>query len=178
MSLKAVLLHITNQKPAVPIAYSTDTKETYEKCQLILEKVNYKQHGWRICCDLKVVGMLAGLQEGWVKYPCFLCDWDSRHYGIGADRTKQYKDKTWVPRDQSEQKGNLNQIREPLVKRGDILIPPLHVKLGIVKSFVRTVAKKDKVLDCLKQIFPSPHMSLSKLKAGKYDLIVQILYDI
>ncbi|CAH0553798.1 unnamed protein product [Brassicogethes aeneus] len=43
-SLKAVLLHKLNEKPPIPIAYSTDTKETYDKMKYILELVQYKQH--------------------------------------------------------------------------------------------------------------------------------------
>lgn len=75
-SLKAVLLHYTNKQPSVPIAYSTNTKEDYNKMSLILQLVDYKRHEWRICCDLKVVAMLAGLQNGYTKYMCFMCVWD------------------------------------------------------------------------------------------------------
>lgn len=93
-SLKAVLLHKLNTKPSIPIAYSTDTKETYAKMKHILEKVRYDDHKWRICCDLKVVAMLSGMQGGYTKYMCFLCDWDSRFKGdqYGKNDWKDRKD--------------------------------------------------------------------------------------
>lgn len=64
-SLKTLLLHKFNIKPSIPPAYSTDTKETYEKLKIILEKIRYEDHNWRICCDLKVVTMLCGMQLGY-----------------------------------------------------------------------------------------------------------------
>lgn len=110
--------------------------------------------------------MLAGLQEGWTKYPCFLCDWDSRFYGIGAERMKQYKNNTWVAREKTQVKGNLNQINKPLVKYDKILVPPLHIKLGLVKSFVKNVAQKKEVFEVLREIFPKICKTESRLKAG------------
>ena len=41
LSMKAVLLHKLNEKPPVPIAYSTHTKETYESLETILKLINY-----------------------------------------------------------------------------------------------------------------------------------------
>lgn len=157
-SLKAVLLHKSNDMPSMPIAYSTDTKETYEKMQQILQLVEYNKHEWRICCDLKVVAMLCGLQGGYTKHMCFLCDWDSRFKG------NQYDMHKWKCRDESVHK-NANVLRDPLVPKEKILLPPLHVKLGIVKSFVKTIAKRDEVYDCLHQIFP--RLSKDKLMNGK-----------
>ena len=61
-SLKAVLLHNGNEKPSVPAAYSTKTKETYESIKHLLTYIRYYDHNWQICGDLKVVGILLGLQ--------------------------------------------------------------------------------------------------------------------
>jgi len=60
-SLKAVLLHNTNNKPSIPLAYGTNMKESYETLQNILAKVNYEEHKWKICCDLKVVNIMQGI---------------------------------------------------------------------------------------------------------------------
>lgn len=158
-SLKAVLLHQTNTKPSVPIAYSVETKETYESLKTILQEVQYEKHHWKICCDLKVVAILRGLQAGYIKYMCFLCDWDSRHKG------DQYANHTWKCRELSSH-SNANVIEEPLVPQNKVLLPPLHVKLGIVKSFLKTVAKREEVYIVLGQIFP--RLSESKLKEGKH----------
>lgn len=156
-SLKAVLLHKTNKLPSIPVAYNLETKETYEIMETILKCVKYDRHQWRVCCDLKVVAMLAGLQAGYVKYTCFICDWDSRYKG------NQYACHNWKPREES-QHGTHNIIREMLVPKDKIMLPPLHIKLGIVKNFIKTVAKKENVLKSLIEVFP--RMSDSKLKNG------------
>ncbi|XP_049306156.1 uncharacterized protein LOC125776677 [Bactrocera dorsalis] len=76
LSLKAVLLHNGNKKPSIPIAHAVNTKETYEVMDKLLEFIKYEEHDWKICADLKVVGMLCGLQSGYTKHCCFLCKWD------------------------------------------------------------------------------------------------------
>ena len=70
-SLKAVLLHNGNTLPSMPSAYAMDLKETYETMALLLEAIKYKDHAWQLCCDLKVVSLLTGLQDGFTKYCCF-----------------------------------------------------------------------------------------------------------
>lgn len=157
-SLKAVLLHQDSSKPSVPIAYSIETKENYEVLQKILQNVQYNKHKWKICCDLKVVAILRGLQAGYIKYMCFICDWDSRYKG------DQYSNHTWQER-QISQHANSNVVQKPLVPQDKVLLPPLHIKLGIVKSFLKTVGKREEVNVVLAQIFP--RLSESKLKEGK-----------
>ena len=77
-SIKAVLMHIENILPSMPIAYSTTMKETFLNLQFMLEKICYSEHKWLICADLKVIAILIGLQLRHTKYCCFLCLWDSR----------------------------------------------------------------------------------------------------
>lgn len=156
-SLKAVLLEKTNTKPAVPIAYSTEMKECYETLKIVLQKIKYANYQFRICCDLKVVNILSGLKGGYCKHMCFICDWDSRFRG------DQYAFSGWKDRSQSKNsQGSI--INEPLVPRNKILLPPLHIKLGIVKKFIETVVKREQVYDSLKCIFPK--ISDRKLRAG------------
>ena len=78
-SLKAVLLHNGNSKPSVPIAHSIHLKETYDNMKMLLEAICYNDYQWNICGDLKVIGMLMGIQPGFTKFYCFLCLWDSRN---------------------------------------------------------------------------------------------------
>lgn len=59
--LKVVLLHVLNQKPSIPLAYSTTLKECHDTMVTILDKINYSEHHWKICCDLKVVNILQGI---------------------------------------------------------------------------------------------------------------------
>lgn len=157
-SLKAILFDKDNQYPGIPIAYCTDTKETYKKMDMILKKVGYGEHGWEICCDLKVVNVLAGLQGGYTKHMCFLCDWDSRYKGL------QYEKHDWKDRTEHTV-GQKNVQQEALVKKEAVLLPPLHVKLGLVQSFVKTVAKRPPVLDALKKIFPG--LTKTTVKEGE-----------
>lgn len=82
ISLKAVLLDNGNTLPSVPIAHSAGLKETYDNMKLVLVKIKYEEHQWQICEDVKVVALILGLQLGYTKFCCFLCEWDS---GAKAD---------------------------------------------------------------------------------------------
>jgi hypothetical protein len=77
LSLKAVLLHNGNQHPSIPVGHAVYVNETYENLKQ-LNKLEYSKYGWHICGDLKVVSLLMGLQLGYIKHCCFLCEWDSR----------------------------------------------------------------------------------------------------
>ncbi|GFS62727.1 uncharacterized protein TNCV_3201771 [Trichonephila clavipes] len=78
-SLKAVLLHNGNRYASVPVGHSVHLKECYENLDFILNKLSYSDHKCTICGDLKVISMLLGQQSGYTKFPCFLCEWDSRN---------------------------------------------------------------------------------------------------
>ena len=67
-SIKAVLLHNGNIKPSIPIGYSVTA---YDAMKMFLELVKYDQYNRKICCDLKMVAILAGLPGGYTKYSCF-----------------------------------------------------------------------------------------------------------
>jgi hypothetical protein len=70
-SLKAVLLHNGSKYASVPVGHSVHLKVSYENLALALTKLNYKDHGWMICDNLKVLSMLLGQQIG-NKVPMFL----------------------------------------------------------------------------------------------------------
>ncbi|GBN14786.1 hypothetical protein AVEN_206983-1 [Araneus ventricosus] len=91
-SLNAMLLRIGNVNQSVPVAYSTNTKATYEVMSAILKLISHTTFKWNICGDLKVIGILTGIQKGYTKFCCFLCEWDSR------DRKNHYIRKKWPPR--------------------------------------------------------------------------------
>ena len=78
VSLKVVLLHNGNRFPSVPLAHAANMKENYESLELLLGKIKYEEFKWKLCGDLKVVALLLGIQLGYTKYCCFLCEWDSR----------------------------------------------------------------------------------------------------
>ena len=72
-SLKGVLLHNGNKYPSIPIAHSVHLKESYDNMELLLEAIKYSEYQWSLGGDLKVIGLLMGMQAGFTKYCCFLC---------------------------------------------------------------------------------------------------------
>ena len=96
-NIKTVLLHNGNTLPSVPIAYSTTMKESYENLKAILISIQYDDHNWRICADLKVVAILTGLQLDHTKFYYFMCLWNSRA------RVEHYVRKDWPIRDETVQ---------------------------------------------------------------------------
>ena len=107
-----------------------------------------------------MVNILLGQQAGYVKYPCFLCLWDSR----ADDQHWQRKD--WLVREELVV-GENNVINEPLVDRDSILLPPLHIKLGLMKQFVKVL---DRNGDCFRYIRSRfPGTSYEKVRAGIFD---------
>lgn len=159
-SLKAVLLHNGNEKPSIPIAHAVNTKESYETMVKLLKCIKYEEHDWKVCCDLKVVGMLCGMQGGYTKNCCFLCLWDSR------DRSNHYRKKNW-PLRVNETVGEHNIKYEALVKKENIILPPLHIKLGLIKNFVKALNKEGQAFAHLITIFRN--LSFAKIKEGVFD---------
>ncbi|GFW45865.1 uncharacterized protein TNCV_4495851 [Trichonephila clavipes] len=146
-SLKAVLLHNGNRYASVPVGHSVHLKECYENLEFILNKLSYSDHKWTICGDLKVISMLLGQQSGYTKFPFFLCEWDSR------DRKQHYVKKTWPIR-KALIPGVKNVERQSLVDPKKILFPPLHIKLGLIKQFMKTLDKEGECFKYLCEQFP------------------------
>ncbi|ESO05799.1 hypothetical protein HELRODRAFT_171472 [Helobdella robusta] len=71
---------------------------------LLLQKIRYCEYNWSIRCDLKVAAILTGLQAGYTKYCCFLCEWDSR------DRIKHYVKKNWPIRNKMQPRNKMFNI--------------------------------------------------------------------
>ena len=169
-SLKAVLLHNGNDLASIPIAHSVEMTETYDNMKQLLKTIKYDQEKWLICGDLKVISLLLGQQGGYMKYPCFLCLWDSR-----ADDL-HYVKKDWPER--TEFVPGSHSIKQlPLVDPKNILLPPLHIKLGLMKNFVKALDKDGEAFKYLAKEFP--HISDAKLKAGIFigPQIRQLLND-
>ena len=78
-SLKAVLFRYANRFACIPsLTHSTSMKESYENMEILRAKLQYATHACKISVDFKVVNMLLGKQSRYTKYPCFLCEWNSR----------------------------------------------------------------------------------------------------
>jgi len=134
VSLKAVLLHSGNVLPSIPVAHAFGIKESDDSMKQLLQYIKYDTYRWNICVDLKVIALLLGLQLRYTKFPCFLCECDSR------DKAHHYVERIWPARKILEP-GHKNIKHHSLVESLRILLPPLCIKLGLMKNFV-------KVLDC------------------------------
>ena len=96
---------------------------------------------WKLCCDLKVMALLLGMQLGYTKYCCFLCEWDSR------DKKNRYVNKLW-PKRTPLTPGEKNVVNPPLVLPEKIYLPPLHINLGLMKIFVKGMPYEEQVPKC------------------------------
>ena len=145
-SLKCVLLHNNNQYGSIPIGHFVTLKENYENIKVMLERLKYCVHQWLICVDLEMVNFLLGQQGGHIKYTCFLCYWDSR-----ANEEHWIRNE-WPPRN-TIKPGEKNIINNPLIDRKNIILPPLHIKLGLMKQFVKALDLLETVLNTFAQPF-------------------------
>jgi len=109
LSLKAILFHNGNILPSIPVGHSMHNKELYENMKILLEAINYDKFKRQICGDLKVIALLLGLQQGFTKYCCFICEWDSRA------RSLHYSRKDWPAR-KSLEPGTMNVENQPQVE--------------------------------------------------------------
>jgi hypothetical protein len=96
-----------------------------------LEKITYDEFKWKLCGGLKVVALLLRMQLGYTNY-CFLCEWDSRD-------KNHYLNKLW-PKRTSPTPGEKNVVNPPPLSE-KIYLPLLHIKLGLMKNFVKGIDK-------------------------------------
>ena len=151
-------------------------REEYDSIKQILEKVTYLKHQWEICVDLKMVNFLLGQQSGYTKYLCFLCMWDSRA------KSEHWTRKEWPLRKEMIA-GEENIIHQVtlfinLVTTEKIILPPLHIKLGLMKQFVTALNTDGACFRYLCSAFPG--MSMEKIKAGIFNgpQIRQLIKDL
>ena len=159
-SLKCVLLCNDNQFACVPIEHFVIVKEHYLNVKMVLQKLRCSKHNWAICVDFKMVNFLLGQQGGYTKHPCFFCYWDS------CATDQQWVKKDWPAREDLAV-GDRNIINEPLVNRDYIILTPLHIKLGLLKQFVKTL---DEDGDCFSYIAKTfTGLNIEKFEANIFD---------
>lgn len=159
-SLKCVLLNNGNVYGAVPVGHSVHLREEYNNIKMVIDLLKYHEHNWVICVDLKMVNFLLGQQHGFTKFPCFLCMWDSRA------RDKHWNQKEW-PMRETLAAGMPNVQHDPIVSRDKIIFPPLHIKLGLMKQFVKALNTDGECFQYIVSTFPA--LSIEKTKAGVFD---------
>ena len=85
---------------------------------------------------------------GTKQYCCFLCEWNSR------DKKNHFVNKL-CPKRTSLTSGEKNVVNPPLVLPEKIFLPPLHTKLGLMKSFVKGMYKTGRGFEYLRNKFPN-----------------------
>jgi hypothetical protein len=75
--------------PSIPVAHAFRIKDGDDSMKQLLQYIQYDTYKWNICANLKVTALLLGLQLGYIKFPCFLCEWDSR------DKAHHYVKRIW-----------------------------------------------------------------------------------
>lgn len=159
-SLKAVLLNNGNIRGSLPIAHSTTMGEKYDNMEYLLKKIKYDEQQWEICTDLKVVTILLGQQSGFTKHMCFLCLWDSRA------RNEHFVRREWPARERFVI-GENNITQKALVDPDKILLPPLHIQLGIFKQFIKGLKKRES--EAFYYIYTMfPKLTDAKIKEGVF----------
>ena len=154
-SFKAVLIHKQSLK-FIPVAYTKAKKETRDLIGTVLEKINYSSHQWLVSADFKLIAVFMGLQGGYTQHPCYICLWRSRE-------KNQYAEHYWAQRTEYEI-GQNNVNATPLVEREKVLVPPLHIRLGLFKNFIKSLDTDSVAFAHLRAIFP--RLSNAKLQAG------------
>uniref|UniRef100_UPI00358FB395 uncharacterized protein n=1 Tax=Myxine glutinosa TaxID=7769 RepID=UPI00358FB395 len=79
---------------------------------------------------------------------------------------QHYVQRNWPERSGLEP-GSHNVVSHALVTPQKILLPPLHIKLGLMKNFVKALNKEGRAFAFLNKKFP--RVSEAKLKAGIFD---------
>ena len=88
---------------------------------------------WRLESFKHVVGST----KGYTKNPCFLCLWDSRA------KNEHWIREQWPKRNELTV-GEKNILNQSLVSPDKVLLPPLHIKLDLMKDYVKSLDKGGK----------------------------------
>jgi len=115
------------------------------------------------------VALLLGMELGYTKYCCFLCELD------GRDKKNHYVNKLWPKRTSLTPREKY--VGSPLVLLEKIYLPPLHIKLGFMKNFVKCMGKTGRGVEYVRNKFPN--VSDAKIKEGIFigSLIRELMQD-
>jgi len=97
------------------------------------------------------------MQLGYTKYCCFLCEWDSQ------DKKNHNVNKLW-PKRTSLTPGEKNVVNLSLILSEKNYLSSLHIKLGLMKKFVKGMDKTGRGFQYVKNKFPK--VNDAKIKEG------------
>lgn len=155
-NIKMALLNNDNRKPLIPIAYQKTVARIGEdmhlcdKMKSLLQIIEYDKHQWKMSCDLETVGVLFGRRKFSGRH-CFLCWWNGGGY---------YQS----PYESEVDKLSDKVMKNAFVSEESIQMSPLYIKLALVESFIKVVAKRPEVFDGLQNIYPN--FDKEQLKQG------------
>ena len=127
--------------------------------KLLHGKLQYSTHTWKICVDFKALNILLGQQSVFTKYSCLMCEWDSR------DRSNHWIKREW-PFREFLTPGCKNILHPALVDRSSVILPPLHIKLGLMKQFVNALNKEGACFKYIQDKFSN--LSAEKVKRSVF----------
>jgi hypothetical protein len=113
-------------------------KETYKNMDLLLKAISYSKYGWKICGDLKVIGLLLKCSLATQSCAIFFLN------GTAEQKTSIKKLKIGPCQETQFQGKSVSEIHHSLTK---IRLPTLHIKLGLMKNFVQAMNKHGKVFE-------------------------------
>ena len=93
------------------------------------------------------MNIVCGLQLGFTKHSCFLCEWDS------CARNLHYVKTDW-PVCNAYSIGQENVIEKPIADTVKIILPPLHVRLGLAWNLLKALKKNKSGFCYLEKILP------------------------
>lgn len=166
-SFKCFLLHNEVDKskrlPSVLVLIGNDVPEKYQTIRAVLALLKYADYGWMVQADLKLINIISGMKMAACKYPCFICRWDSK------DKNKHYlpgHSAEWT--EEERQPGNFSFIEEPLVPAAKIVLPELHVKLGVFQVYIKRLCSlhEENPRPAYEHYLQKFKLSEEKLKAG------------
>ena len=133
-SPKAVLIHNGNKYPSLPLAHSVCLKETYKNVKTVLNVLKYDQYNWEVIGDFKMIAFLMGMQRVSRNIPATFV------FGLAEIPNPTIKSKY------GQNVRNLLLERKmskniPLINPKNVLLPPLYIKLGLIKQFAFKVLR-------------------------------------
>ena len=97
-------------------------------------KIKYNEHKRMVCRDLKVLSMLLG-QRGVIPSTHAFCVYGTAQLKMNTGFVSNGQKEMSL---QLEKKNILNQS---LVSPDKVLLPPFHIKLGLMKQYVKSLDK-------------------------------------
>ena len=132
----------------------------YKDRRFLLESLQYSQRNWKMYGELKMISVVLELQPGCTKHPCFLCLWDSRTDDCHNTQISWPPTTSFTP-------GLKNVKSAYSVDSQNILLPPLYIKLSLMKNYTKTLDTNGPIFKFIPIKFS--HIFEAKLRTGVFN---------